>query len=77
MSFTAYDRPDPKKEIVKYKVENSWGAGSGDHGFLHMYMNWFRANVYEIVVPRELLSDAEKTALGAKPLKLRRREGFY
>ncbi len=35
-------------QIIKWKVQNSWGETSGDKGFYHMYADYFRAYVFSI-----------------------------
>jgi len=60
MLMTGFDRPDPAAPVVKFKVENSWGRQAGDRGVFHMYREWLRQNVYEIVVPKKFLSPAER-----------------
>jgi len=44
-------------EIVKWRVENSWGADSGDDGYFYMYDNWFDDYVVRAVVKREHLPE--------------------
>lgn len=62
MVLTGYDRPDPNKPVVKFRVENSGGAGVGDSGVFHMYREWFRQNAFSIIVHKSLLSRLERTA---------------
>ena len=45
---------DPAGKPVRYKVENSWGENSGNHGFFIMTDEWFTEFVYQIVVPKAL-----------------------
>ena len=45
---------DDKGRPVRYRVENSWSAERGDKGWFMMTAEWFRDNVYQIVVPRGL-----------------------
>jgi len=59
MVIVAHDSPDPTAPPVKLKVENSWGEGAGDYGYLHMYREWFEANVFQIVVHKSSLSKEE------------------
>lgn len=43
--------PDTGKP-VRYKVENSWGEGSGEKGWFMMTDEWFSEYVFQIVVPK-------------------------
>ncbi|MCK4548055.1 MAG: hypothetical protein KAW17_11515 [Candidatus Eisenbacteria sp.] len=42
-------------EVVKWKVENSWGTDNGDDGWYYMYDNWFDDYVVRAVVKKEYL----------------------
>ncbi len=70
MAFTGYDRPDEKAPIVKFRVENSWGDKVGTKGIYHMYLDWFKENVYEAIVHKKFLSEKEKKAWDGKAKKL-------
>ncbi len=60
MALTGFDRPDNDKPVVKFKVENSWGADVGSRGVFHLYREWFHRNVLEILVHRRFLSRPER-----------------
>jgi len=46
---------DPQSgKPVRYKVENSWGEGSGDKGFFVMTDRWFDQFVYQVVISKTL-----------------------
>ena len=51
---------------MKFKVENSWGPKAGDHGVFHMYRDWFRANMFGIIVHKSFLTKAERAAWSKK-----------
>ncbi len=70
MAFTGYDRPDEKAPIVKFRVENSWGDKVGTKGIYHMYLDWFKENVYEAIVHKKFLSEKEREAWLGKATKL-------
>jgi bleomycin hydrolase len=70
MVLTGFDRPDPNGPVVKFRVENSWGQKSGDHGVYHMYREWFREHAYSIIVPKSVLSTAELKAWKSKARQL-------
>ena len=70
MVLTGFDRPDPKKKVVKFKVENSWSSKSGDRGVYHMYRQWFRSRLFNIIVDKRFLTKAERATWAAKPTPL-------
>ncbi len=70
MAITGYDRPDEKAPIVKFRVENSWGDEVGTKGIYHMYLDWFKENVYEVIIHRKFLSEKEQTAWVGKAKKI-------
>ena len=39
---------------TRYKVENSWGEASGEKGWYMMTADWFKENVFQVVVPRSV-----------------------
>ena len=53
---------------VKWKIENSWSDEHGDKGYYIMDDEWFDNFVYQAVVRRKYLSEAQKEALGTEPL---------
>ena len=71
MAFTGYDRPDEKAPLVKFRVENSWGDTVGTKGIYHMYLDWFKENVYQVIVHKKFLSNFEKKAWDGKAKKLK------
>ena len=50
---------DTNNVIKRWKVENSWGKSSGSEGFLLMTDSWYSEYVYQIVVPKSLLTEDE------------------
>ncbi|MHB2027156.1 MAG: C1 family peptidase [Elusimicrobiota bacterium] len=76
MALTGYDQPDPNTRIVKFRVENSWGETVGSKGVFHMYREWFRRNVYQVIVHKSLLTPAEKKAWAGKAEKIKDSEDF-
>lgn len=44
---------DKDGKPVRYRVENSWSADRGDKGWFLMTAEWFRDNVYQVVLPRQ------------------------
>ena len=55
---------DPNNIIKRWKIENSWGKSSGSDGFLLMTDPWYSEYVYQIVVPKSLLTEEEAKELG-------------
>ncbi len=53
MAITGYDpTPGKRGKVTKWRVENSHGAKAGDKGFFHMYDDYMRHHVEDVVVPR-------------------------
>jgi len=70
MVFTGVDVKNG--EVVKWKVENSWGDKRGRDGWWTITKSWFDANVYEILVdkkycPPELLKLTEQEPIVMPP----------
>ena len=55
----------------KWKIENSWGTANGKDGFYYMSASWFDHFVYQAVVDKKYLSEAELKAYYAKPIELK------
>ena len=55
---------------VKWKVQNSWGAGNGHAGHLIMTDEWFNEYMFRVVVNRKYCSDKILNLLKQKPIKL-------
>ena len=55
---------------VKWEFENSWGASSGNHGYLTFTDEWFDAYLFRIVINRKYLSEKAIKALDQKPVQL-------
>jgi len=47
---------DGEGKPIRWKVENSWGDGVGDHGFFVMTDRWFDEFVFQVVTPKTLAS---------------------
>lgn len=65
MCITGVDMKDGKP--IKWKIENSWGDGSGDRGFYLMSESFFRSFVYQVAIRRKYLNDIELKALEQEP----------
>ncbi len=55
---------------VKWRVENSWGTGQGDKGYMLMTDRWFEEYLYEIAVCRRYLSPELLAVLEQEPVVL-------
>jgi bleomycin hydrolase len=68
MLFTGVDLDERQPE--RWKVENSWGKKSGKQGFIVMDDSWFDEFLYQVVVPRQKLSDERLQLLDESPVEL-------
>lgn len=68
MAITGYDPGKKPGSVRKWKVQNSHGAESGDKGLLHMYDDFFRQNVEDVVVPRWAVPKSVLRKLESKPI---------
>jgi len=71
MVITGFDQPDKNGPAVKFKVENSWGDALGSGGIFHMYRDWFKENVYQIIVHKKFLDQTERKAWNGKAKQIR------
>ena len=53
--------------VKRWRIENSWGTKSGNSGHLLMTDEWYSEYVFQIVVRKDFLSDAEKAVLDSEP----------
>jgi bleomycin hydrolase len=58
MTIVGYDLDPKTGKVIKWKVQNSWGEEVADHGYQHMYDDFFTAFVGNATVPRSALSAA-------------------
>ena len=63
MAIIGIDVSPRNNQLIKFKIENSWGDEAGDDGFLHMYVPYFMEHVYRIAVPKRVLNESETAAL--------------
>jgi bleomycin hydrolase len=54
----------------KWRVENSWGAATGDKGYMYMMDEWFTEYLYEVVVRKKYLSPELTKVLDTEPVVL-------
>ena len=67
MTLTAVDL-DADGKPVKWKVENSWGADSGQKGYLIMTADWFREYMFRLVVNKKYVPENILKAYDSKPV---------
>lgn len=71
MTLTAVDL-DSEGKPTRWKVENSWGATSGHHGYIVMSNRWFEEYMFRLVVdnkyvPEQLMKEFEQKPLMVMP----------
>ena len=54
----------------KWKVENSWGSGSGQNGYIIMTNEWFREYMFRVVVNRKYCPASVLETMKQKPVRL-------
>lgn len=54
----------------RWKIENSWGDESGQKGYFVGSEKWFKQNVYQAIVRKEFLSDAQRALLNQEPIDM-------
>jgi bleomycin hydrolase len=68
MAFVGVDTLNGK--AMKWRVENSWGADTGDHGYWTMYNDWFDTYVYTVVINKKYVPEQVLSILKTKPRSL-------
>jgi len=53
--------------ISRWKIENSWGLNSGNKGYLLMTDNWMDKYVFQVVINKKFLTQAEQNILTMIP----------
>ncbi len=67
MVITGYHSDNDDNNILRWKIENSWGSSSGTNGHQLMSDRWFNEYVYQIVVNKNLLGEKEVEAMTKEP----------
>lgn len=67
MTLTAVDL-DADGKPLKWKVENSWGASSGQQGCLIMTAEWFREYMFRLVVNKKYVPENILKAAQTQPV---------
>lgn len=53
-----------------WRVENSWGKDAGEKGYFQMTDAWFSEYVYQVVVHKKYLNEAQLAAYAGEPIVL-------
>lgn len=61
---------DKNGKPTKWKLENSWGASSGNKGYLTMTDEWFNEYFFRLVIKKKYLSSKVLKVLKQKPIKV-------
>ena len=69
MALVAVDL-DKDGNFTKWRVENSWGASSGNNGYLTITDDWFNEYMYRLVIEKKYLDDKILDILKQKPTKV-------
>ena len=56
---------------TKWKIENSWGNANGENGYYFMSSSWFDQFVFQAVVNKKYLSEAERKIYDGKLIELK------
>ena len=61
---------DENDNPVKWEFENSWGAGSGNHGYITFTDEWFNEYMFRIVINKKYLGQKAIEAAKTEPVQL-------
>lgn len=61
---------DDNERPLKWEFENSWGAASGNNGYLTFTDKWFEEYLFRIVIHKKYLDQKSLNALNTKPILL-------
>ena len=61
---------DMSDQPIKWEFENSWGAASGNKGYLTFTDKWFSEYMFRIVVHKKYLDAKAQNCLTQKPIQL-------
>ncbi len=71
VNFDEDGRPD------RWKIENSWGEEVGKKGYFVCSERYFKEYVYEVIVRKKHLTEAQRALLEQKPLRIQPWEGDW
>ena len=74
-SYNTNDKASDKRnaggrKVTRWKVENSWGKDSGQDGFLVMGDTWFDEYLFQVVLPKDMVSAEVLAVLEQDPVVL-------
>jgi bleomycin hydrolase len=64
-------------EVVKFRVENSWGTDTGKSGYWAMYSNWFDAYVFNVIIHKKYIPENVLKLLDTEPVNIPAWDPFY
>jgi bleomycin hydrolase len=68
MLFTGVDVVNGRPR--RWRVENSWGADTGQKGYYTMNDSWYDQYMFEIAAPTSYLNEKMQTGLETEPVVL-------
>ena len=71
VNFDETGKPD------RWKIENSWGEEVGKKGYFVCSESYFREFVYEVIVRKKHLTDAQRALLAGEPKRIQPWEGDW
>ena len=70
MAFVGVDVADDGQTTNRWRVENSWGEEIANKGYFTMSDDWFSQYVYEVAVPKSMLSEEYRQAFDQDAIML-------
>lgn len=70
MAFVGVDVADDGRTTNRWRVENSWGGDIANKGYFTMSDDWFSQYVYEVAVPKSMLSEEYRQAFDQEAVML-------
>ena len=70
MAFVGVDVADDGRTTNRWRVENSWGEEIANKGYFTMSDDWFSQYVYEVAVPKSMLSEEYRQAFDQEAIML-------